>query len=92
MYYVYILTNKTHSVLYTGVTSDLKRRMYEHKNKLSDGFTKNYNVNILVYFEQTSDVYSAISREKSIKNHLREKKESLINAVNPEWNDLSLDI
>jgi len=65
-YYVYILTNKTNKVLYTGVTSDLKRRVYEHKHKLVEGFTKKYNVNRLVYYEVTNDVYAAISREKQI--------------------------
>ena len=91
MYYVYILTNKTHSVLYTGVTNNLERRIYEHKNKLLDGFSKHYNVDILVYFESTLDIYSAIKREKTIKNLLRKKKEELISSLNPEWNDLSLD-
>ena len=73
MYYVYILTNKTRSVLYTGVTNNLKRRVYEHKNKLIDGFTKRYNINSLVYYEYTTDILSAITREKSIKNLLRKK-------------------
>ena len=89
MYYVYIATNKTKSVLYTGVTNNLKRRVYEHKNKLIDGFTKRYNINILVYYEEYSDINEAIFREKSIKNLIRVKKESLINETNPEWKDLS---
>ena len=91
MYYVYILTNKTRSVLYTGVTNNLKRRVYEHKNKLIDGFTKRYNINSLVYYEYTTDILSAITREKSIKNLLRKKKEELISSMNPEWKDLSVD-
>ena len=89
MYYVYILTNKTKTVLYTGVTNDLQRRMYEHKNKQIDGFTKRYNIDILVYYEIYSDVKNAITREKQIKNLLRRKKEDLINAVNPNWDDLT---
>ena len=88
MYYVYILTNKTKTVLYTGVTNNLKRRIYEHKNKLIDGFTKRYNVDRLVYYETTSDAKSAIMREKQIKNLLRRKKEDLINTMNPNWDDL----
>ena len=89
MYYVYIVTNKTKTVLYTGVTNNLKRRIYEHKNKLIDGFTKRYNVDLLVYFEKYSNIDEAIIREKSIKNLIRVKKESLINETNPEWKDLS---
>lgn len=88
MYYVYILTNKTKSVLYTGVTNDLERRMCEHKSKLIDGFTKRYNVDLLVYFEEYSNIDEAIIREKSIKNLVRTKKESLINSINPQWEDL----
>ena len=88
MYYVYIITNKTKTVLYTGVTNNLERRMYEHKNKLIEGFTKRYNVNQLVYYESYSDVNYAISREKQIKNLLRRKKEELINSMNPNWDDL----
>ena len=87
-YYVYILTNKTNRVLYTGVTNDLKRRIYEHRNKLADGFTKKYNVYKLVYFDYTTDVRSAISREKQIKGWTRAKKEALIDEFNPEWQDL----
>ena len=87
-YFVYILTNKTKTVLYTGVTNDLKRRVYEHKNKMVDGFTKTYNVDRLVYYEITSDIKAAIKREKQIKNLLRLKKEDLINSTNPNWDDL----
>ena len=87
-YYVYMLTNKTNKVLYTGVTNNLKRRIYEHKNGLADGFTKKYNVHKLVYFDYTTDVRSAISREKQIKGWTRAKKDALINELNPNWQDL----
>ena len=89
-YYVYILTNKSNKVLYVGVTNDLVRRVYEHKNGFVEGFTKKYNVHKLVYFEQTTDVYSAISREKELKGLIRVKKEQLINSVNPEWKELEV--
>lgn len=89
MYYVYIMTNKYNSVVYTGVTNNLERRVYQHKNKLLEGFTKKYNADRLVYFEMTEDVKSAIEREKQIKGWTREKKNSLIEAVNPIWSDLS---
>ena len=87
-YYVYILTNKSRT-LYTGVTDNLERRVYEHKSKLIKGFTKRYNITKLVYYEMTNDVQSAIEREKQIKGWLRRKKIALIEAVNPEWTDLS---
>ena len=87
-YYVYLLTNKNNTVLYTSVTNDLKRRVYEHKKKLIDGFTKKYNVNKLVYFEATNDIKSAIQREKQIKAGSRKKKVKLIDKLNPEWKDL----
>jgi len=90
VYYVYILTNKNNTVLYIGVTNDLKRRIYEHKNKLLEGFTKKYNINKLVYFEETNDIKSAIAREKQLKGYTRFKKENLINLQNNEWKDLSL--
>ena len=89
MYCVYILSNWDDSVLYIGVTSNLIRRLYEHRNHLVDGFTKQYNVNKLVYFEQTNEVYSAISREKQLKGWTRKKKNDLIAKMNPEWKDLS---
>ena len=89
MFFVYIMTNKTQTVLYTGMTNNLKRRIYEHKNKLIDGFTKRYNVDVLVYYEEYSNVNKALLREKSIKNLVRMKKESLINIMNPEWKDLA---
>ena len=91
MYYVYILTNWDDSVLYIGVTSNLAKRLYEHRNHLADGFTNKYNVHKLVYFEQTSDVNSAIAREKQLKGWTRIKKNNLIAMTNPEWKDLSAD-
>jgi len=87
-YYIYIITNKNNSVLYTGVTNDLNRRIYEHKNKLIRGFTSKYNINKLIYFEHFSNINDAIQREKRIKKWKREWKENLINSVNPNWNDL----
>ena len=89
MYYVYILSNWNNQVIYIGVTNNLERRIYEHKNKLIDGFTKKYNIDKLVYFEETTDVKAAIEREKQLKGWKREKKNILINSLNPEWNDLS---
>ena len=89
MYYVYILTNWDDSVLYIGVTGNLTKRLYEHRNHLTDGFTKKYNVHKLVYFEQTTDVNSAIAREKQLKGWTRAKKLALISKTNPEWIDLS---
>ena len=88
-YWVYIMSNKARSVLYIGVTNNLERRLYEHKNKLTEGFTKKYNLNKLVYFEETTDVKSALEREKQLKGWKREKKNILINSLNPDWNDLS---
>ena len=88
-YYVYILTNKNCNVLYTGVTNDLVRRVYEHKNHLDkDSFTAKYKVNRLVYFEETSDVKAAIEREKQIKSWSRKRKTDLIFNANPHWVDL----
>jgi putative endonuclease len=84
-----MLTNWNNKVLYTGVTNDLERRIYEHKNKLVKGFTEKYNVNKLVYFEYTSDVNSAIAREKEIKGWTRQKKNQLVEAANPSWKDLA---
>lgn len=86
--YVYILTNSSNNVLYTGVTSDLKKRVWEHKEKLVKGFTEKYNVNKLVYYEVFEDPLNAITREKSIKNLLRAKKISLVKSFNPNWRDL----
>ena len=89
VYYVYLLTNWNHRVMYVGFTNDLKRRVYEHQKKLVKGFTEKYNVNKLVYFEQTSDVTAAITREKEIKKWRRGKKNKLVFGINPSWNDLS---
>jgi putative endonuclease len=89
-YYVYILSNKR-GTLYIGITNDLERRVYQHKHKLIEGFTKRYNITDLVYFETTDDVTSAIAREKQIKGILRSKKKDLIRQLNPYWKDLSED-
>ena len=89
-YYVYILTNKS-KTLYTGVTNDLERRVYEHKNRLVPGFTFQYNISRLVFFEMTPDVRAAIAREKQIKGWTRRKKLALIASANPRWRDLSVD-
>ncbi|MES2356399.1 MAG: GIY-YIG nuclease family protein [Pseudomonadota bacterium] len=88
-YYVYILSSKSRK-LYVGVTNDLVKRVYQHKEKLVDGFTKQYQIDRLVYFEETPDVLSAIGREKQIKGWLRAKKVALIEASNPLWDDLFL--
>ena len=87
-YYVYIMANENNTVLYTGVTRDVKRRVYEHKEKLVGGFTKKYNVTKLVYYEIVEDVKSAILREKQIKGGSRQKKIELITGANKEWRDL----
>jgi putative endonuclease len=87
-YYVYILASRSRN-LYVGVTNDLERRVYEHKQKLVPGFTTKYNIDRLVYFEATEDVQAAISREKQVKGWLRSKKIMLIGSVNPTWVDLS---
>jgi putative endonuclease len=82
------MTNRSRT-LYTGVTSNLERRVYEHKYHLAEGFTSRYKIDILVYYEMTSDVKTAIAREKQIKGWLRRKKIALIEAMNPEWDDLA---
>jgi len=87
-YYIYIMTNKRNTVIYTGATNDLKRRVYEHKEKLADGFTKNYNITKLVYYEVFEDVANAILREKQLKGGSRQKKSELVNSMNEEWRDL----
>lgn len=87
-YYVYLMTNKNNSVLYTGITNDLKRRVYEHKEKLVNGFTKKYNVSKLIYYEMLEDPENAVLREKKIKAGSRQKKIDLINSMNKEWHDL----
>ena len=86
--YIYILTNGSHKVLYTGITSDLVKRIYEHKNKFVEGFTKKYNLYKLVYYEVFDDIVNAIAREKQIKGWLRSKKVALIESFNPRWKDL----
>ena len=87
-FFVYILTNFTNTVLYTGVTNDLGRRVYEHREGLSEGFAKRYNVKKLVYYEVLESAYEAITREKQIKAGSRRKKLDLVNALNPRWIDL----
>lgn len=91
-FYVYIMANFSNSVLYIGVTNDLKRRSYEHRNKLIEGFTFKYNVNKLVYFEHYTDINDAIKREKQLKKWNRAWKDRLINEKNPEWKDLFCEI
>lgn len=88
-YYVYILASKSRR-LYIGVTNDLSRRIWEHKNKVVEGFTKQYNIDRLVYFEDTTDVKSPIEREKQLKGWRREKKISLIETINAAWDDLAV--
>ena len=88
-YFVYIMTSRNHNALYTGVTSDLLVRVFQHKEKVVPSFTGRYNVCKLVYYEVTSDVNSAIAREKQIKGGSRKKKIDLINSLNPGWEDLS---
>ena len=90
--YVYILANKHHTVLYTGVTRDLKRRIYEHKQKFVKSFTSKYNVDKLVYYEVFDDIYNAITREKQIKGGSRKKKIDMINSMNETWKDLYYEI
>jgi putative endonuclease len=90
--YVYIMTNKYNTVLYTGVTSDIKRRVYQHKQHIIEGFTKKYKINKLVYYEVTENIEAAIMREKQIKAGSRKKKIQLIINMNPEWRDLYEEI
>jgi putative endonuclease len=91
-FFTYILTNRHHTVLYVGVTNDLIRRVYEHRTKIASRFTTRYNVDKLVFFEETSDVQAAIAREKQIKAGSRMKKVALVNAMNPDWRDLFDDL
>jgi putative endonuclease len=88
LYYVYILTNAHHSVLYIGVTNDLERRCYEHRQKRVKGFTQKYNVDKLIYFEQFDQIDIAIAREKQIKGYSRAKKKTLVDKFNKEWKEL----
>jgi putative endonuclease len=90
-YYVYIMTNNS-KTLYIGMTDDLMRRVYEHKNKLIEGFTKKYNLTKLVYFETSNRIEDAIRREKQLKNWHRQWKINLIESVNKDWKDISLEI
>jgi len=89
-YYVCIMTNNS-GTLYVGMTNNIKKRVYEHKNKLIDGFTKKYNISRLLYFETFGNSYSAIAREKTIKGWLRKKKIELLSQTNPHWKDISQD-
>ncbi|MFL0796713.1 MAG: GIY-YIG nuclease family protein [Cellvibrionaceae bacterium] len=91
-YCIYILTSQNNKVMYVGVTSNLEQRIYQHLNGQCEGFTKRYNVTKLVYFEQTSDVNSAIAREKEIKGWRREKKNALVESANPHWLELSVGL
>jgi putative endonuclease len=91
-YFVYILTNKHNTVLYTGSTIDLVRRVHEHKNKYVEGFTSRYNVDRLVYYEMYSDPRNMVARERAIKNLVRRKKIALIESLNPEWKDIYTNI
>ncbi len=91
-YYVYIMTNKYHTVLYTGVTNDLAKRAWQHREKATPGFTSRYNVVKLVYYEAFDDVRDAIAREKQIKGGSRRKKVDLVNSMNSEWRDLYEDL
>ena len=88
MYYVYIVTNIANTVLYTGFTNNLLRRIYEHREKVVDGFSKRYNLFKLVYFEESENAFSAIEREKKIKNMSRQRKKDLISSKNEMWTDL----
>lgn len=90
-FYVYIMSNKYNTVVYTGMTNDLERRIYEHKTGFNKGFTKKYNVHKLVYFEEYNSPREAIDREKQIKGYTRAKKNTLIEKDNPHWLDLSKD-
>ncbi|MEJ2213436.1 MAG: GIY-YIG nuclease family protein [Gammaproteobacteria bacterium] len=91
VFYIYFLTNWNNQILYIGVTNNLQRRLFEHRKGIVEGFTKKYNLKKLVYFEQTDDVYSAISREKQLKKWRREKKNNLVESLNPDWCDLAED-
>jgi putative endonuclease len=90
-YYVYILTNEHNTVLYIGVTNNLQRRVYEHKLEINEGFTKDYQVHKLIYFENCHNIHDAIAREKQLKGWTRKKKEALIATMNPEWKALESD-
>ena len=91
LYHDYILSNKANTVVYIGVTGDLMRRLWEHRNDVADEFTKRYHVHKLVYYESTTDAQTAIDREKQLKKWRRAKKNELIESVNPAWKDLAAD-
>lgn len=91
-FYVYIITNRPYGVFYTGVTNDLIRRMYEHKQGLLEGFSKTYNLKTLVFYEHHTDIEHAIHREKRIKRWPREYRINIIQNMNPEWKDLSAEL
>jgi len=91
-YYVYILASKRNGTLYTGLTNDLLRRVYEHKNDIIEGFTKKYSVHNLVYYERHNDINRAINREKQIKKWERQWKINLIQKTNPQWKDLYYEL
>ncbi|MCB1604271.1 MAG: GIY-YIG nuclease family protein [Xanthomonadales bacterium] len=91
-YYVYIISNQSNTVLYIGITNNLKRRIYEYKEELVDGFSKKYRLEKLVYFEQLVDIENAILREKQLKKWNRKKKNLLVNKLNSEWRDLYYEI
>ena len=90
--FVSMLTNKNNTVIYTGVTSNLEQRIWQHKHKVIEGFTKKYNCDKLIWFQQAEEIESAIAREKQIKSWSRKKKEALINESNPQWADISLQL
>ncbi len=91
VYFVYILSSSNNNAIYVGITNNLQRRVYEHKTDMIEGFTKRYKIHKLVYVEETRDVKSAIAREKQIKSWSRKRKNDLINSINPQWNDLSIE-
>jgi putative endonuclease len=89
MYYVYIVSNWMNTVIYIGVTNNLERRLSEHRRKVNKGFTSKYHINKLVYYDSTNDIRAAIAREKQLKRWSRKKKTTLIESINPQWEDLS---
>ncbi len=90
-YYVYILTNQNNRVMYVGVTNNITHRIYQHRHKLIKGFTEKYNIIKLVYFEETADILAALRSQKQVKKWRREKKDTLVSGMNPDWRDLAED-